>query len=376
MDMLSQLPPGKAAIFNGQGQPFELITRSLRPLEPGEVLVKVLYTTLCGSDIHTYCGRRIEPAQVVLGHEIAGDILAIEGSHPGTDFRGEVIKAGDRVTWSIFASAADVVPPRLDMPQKSAGLFKYGHTLAVGNDVFNGGLADYCILRPNTALIKISPDIPLKVAATISCAHSTTMGALRMAGDISGKKVIVYGLGLLGLSCVAMCKEAGASWIGVVDNNPSRLAWGVRFGADAVKGTDGVNGTDSVQGKELLNGADGEGAWPEADVVFDMTGDSVAMQQGLDALAVGGCAVWIGAVYPNKPVAVDAQKVVRKLLQIKGLHNYNYQDFVNATSFIEDNYEKYPFEELTEKEFGLEQIQEAFEYADQQKPVRVGIHIN
>jgi putative phosphonate catabolism associated alcohol dehydrogenase len=369
--MLSQLPPGKAVLFNGQGHPFELITRSLRPLEPGEILVKVLYTTLCGSDIHTYCGRRIEPAQVVLGHEIAGDILAIEESHPGTDFRGEKIKAGDRITWSIFASAADVVPPRPDMPQKSANLFKYGHTLAVGNDVFNGGLADYCILRPNTALIKISPAIPLKVAATISCAHSTTMGALRMAGEVSGKKVIVYGLGLLGLSCVAMCKEAGASWIGVVDNNPDRLAWGVRFGADVVRGT------DALQEEGALKQTDAEQpSWPEADIVFDMTGDPVAMQQGLDALAVGGCAVWIGAVYPAKPVAVDAQKVVRKLLQIKGLHNYNYQDFVNATSFIEDNYTKYPFEELTEKEFGLEQIQEAFEFADRQKPVRVGIHIN
>jgi alcohol dehydrogenase len=84
------------------------------------------------------------------------------------------------------------------------------------------GLADYCILRPNTALIKISPATLLKVAATISYAHSTTMGALRMAGNISGKKVIVYGLGLLGLSYVAMCKEAGASWIGVVDSNPDR----------------------------------------------------------------------------------------------------------------------------------------------------------
>ena len=355
-----------------------MITRSLRALEPGEILVKVLYTTLCGSDIHTYCGRRIEPAQVVLGHEIVGDILAIEESHPGVDFRGEAIKAGDRITWSIFATAADTVPPRPDMPQKSADLFKYGHTLAVGDDVFNGGLADYCILRPNTALIKISPAIPLKVAATISCAHSTTMGALRMAGEISGKKVIVYGLGLLGLSCVAMCKEAGASWIGVVDSNPDRLAWGVRFGADLaypISGDLEISGDGKDAEQDAVKEKDTAQAWPEVDIVFDMTGDPIAMQKGLDALAVGGCAVWIGAVYPNKPVAVDAQKVVRKLLQIKGLHNYNYQDFLHATSFIEDNYLKYPFEELTEKEFGLDQIQEAFEFADRQKPVRVGIHI-
>jgi putative phosphonate catabolism associated alcohol dehydrogenase len=362
MDILSQLPPGKAAVFNGQGRPFELITRSLRALEQGEILVKVLYTTLCGSDIHTYCGRRIEPSQVVLGHEIAGTILLIGEGHPGIDFRGDMIKPGDRITWSIFAAPADSIPPRPDMPQKSAHLFKYGHMLAVGDEVFNGGLADYCILRPNTALIKISSSIPLKVSATISCAHSTTMGALRMAGDITGKRVIVFGLGLLGLSCVAMCKEAGAAWIGVVDNNPDRLAWGVRFGATEAYPN---------SGKEVV----GALPWPEADIVFDMTGDPVAMQMGVDSLAIGGCTFSIGAVYPAKPVPIDGQKIVRKLLQIRGLHNYNYQDFVNGTSFIENNYWKYPFEKLTEKEFRLDQIQEAFEFADQHKPVRVGIQI-
>jgi len=68
---------------------------------------------------------------------------------------------------------------------------------------------------------------------------------------------------------------------------------------------------------------------PEADVVFDMTGNPGVMKIGVDSLAIGGCAVWIGAVYPEKPVEADAQKVVRRLLQVHGLHNYNYADFVN-----------------------------------------------
>jgi putative phosphonate catabolism associated alcohol dehydrogenase len=359
---LPNFPPGKAAIFNGQGKPFEFITREVPFIKPGEILVKVRYTTLCGSDIHTYNGRRIEPAHVVLGHEITGDILWIDPAHPGKDFRGEPIEAGDRVTWSIFSVPAGIIAPRPDMPQKSSSLFKYGHVLADGEELFNGGLADYCILRSNTALIKISKSIPLKVAATISCAHSTITGALRVAGDLTGKKVIVFGAGLLGLSCVAMCKEAGAAGISIVDVDPGRLHWGEKFGANAAYPYPGEEAVLPLP-------------WPEADVVFDMTGDPQAMKMGVDSLAVGGYAIWIGAVYPAKPVAIDAQKVVRKLLQIRGLHNYNYEDFVNATSFIENNHQKYPFEELVEKEYSLEDIEEAFTFAGNSKPVRVGIKI-
>src|SRR6516164_1370082 len=98
---LSDFPPGKAAVFNGKGQPFEFIKKEVKSLKPGEILVKVLYTTLCGSDIHTYCGRRQEPPHVVLGHEIVGEILEIGQGHAGIDMRSKPISVGDRIIWSI-----------------------------------------------------------------------------------------------------------------------------------------------------------------------------------------------------------------------------------------------------------------------------------
>ena len=362
-EQLLSLPPGRAAIFKGHGLPFEFITRSLPILKHGEILVRTLYTTLCGSDVHTYCGRRMEPPEVVLGHEIVGDILWIDPAHSGRDLRGAEIKIGDRITWSIFSVPETVATPRPDIPQKSDQLFKYGHALAQGDDVFNGGLADYCILRSNTVLIKISKSIPLKIAATISCAHSTVMGALRIAGDIKGKRILVFGAGLLGLSCVAMCSEANSGRIGIVDRDSSRLIWGKRFGADNVYTFNEEKTAPNF-------------AWREADIVFDMTGSPLAMKAGIDSLAIGGIAVWIGAVFPEEPVVVDAQQIVRRVLQIRGLHNYNYEDFLNATAFIENNYQKYPFEDLVEEEFSLNKIEEAFEFASRSRPVRVGVKIN
>jgi alcohol dehydrogenase len=106
-----------------------------------------------------------------------------------------------------------------------------------------------------------------------------------------------------------------------------------------------------------------------------MTGSPQAMKTGIDSLALGGTAIWIGAVFPAAAVQVDAQKIVRKLLQIRGLHNYNYEDFLNAAVFIENNYKKYPLEELVEKEYPLTDIEEAFAYASDVKPVRVGVRL-
>ncbi len=131
-NQLPDFPPGKAAIFNGQGLPFELISHNLPSIGKNEILVRSLYTTLCGSDVHTYCGRRLEPPNVVLGHEIVGDILWIGSNHPAKDLRGAPIKKGDRITWSIFSVPQDVHPPRADMPQKSEHLLNMAtHLLKV-----------------------------------------------------------------------------------------------------------------------------------------------------------------------------------------------------------------------------------------------------
>ncbi|WCT14835.1 zinc-binding dehydrogenase [Mucilaginibacter jinjuensis] len=354
-------PQGKAAIFSAPGSPFKLINGEVPALSEGEILVKNLYTTICGSDVHTYCGHRKEPDNVVLGHEIVGDILWHHPSAQIKDLNGNSTNTGDRIVWSIFAAPPTSVPPHPDMPQKSAGLFKYGHAPAAGNDIFNGGLADYCILKSNTAFLKISKDIPLKVAATISCAHSTVAGALRIAGEIKDKRIIIFGAGLLGLSCSAMCREAGAKNVVLVDTDESRLKWHNSFGAD-----EGMLFADIQSGTKQTEG----------DIIFDITGHPEAMKTGIDCLCLGGYAIWIGAVFPANAVQVDAEKIVRKLLTIRGLHNYNYQDFIAATSFVERFYQQYPFEQLVEKEFTLDDVEEAFGFAANQKPVRAGVKIS
>ena len=343
----------------------QLLEQKLPDIAPDEILVRNRYTTICGSDLHTYCGLREEKTPTILGHEIVGEIVELGKGHSRVDYAGKPLSEGDIVTWSIFSADPSSEQARRGMPQKSLDLFKYGHAQVTESDSFHGGLAEYCVLKKNTAVLKIPDNMPLSVAATINCAVATVAGALRLAGDVRGKKVLVTGLGLLGIVCAAMCRDAGAEKIYTADINLSRLAQSLRFGADVTYLLPQSEDDDN-----------GESPITDVDVAFDMSGAPAAMEVGMQALGVGGTAVWIGAVFRARAVQVDAEQIVRKLLTVKGLHNYNYDDFVGAVDFMSRNHNRFPFEDVVAKEFILSDAQQAFEYAVKYKPLRVGVRIN
>lgn len=357
---------GRLALFNGPGKDFELKEFDVRPLLPGELLVKNVYTTICGSDLHTYCGFRNEPCPTVLGHEIVGTIVEMHPDHPAVDLSGKELKPGDLITWTVFSSDPESANSLRGMPQKGDDLYKYGHVQAAGTEVFHGGLGSFCILKPNTGIISLPGDMPLDIAATLNCSVATVAGALRLAGNLENKRVLITGMGHLGVTCAAMCREAGATWIGAADIAEQRLEEAPGFGVDEVFN---MNGENRLLLKMLQERTGGKGI----DVAFDMSGSPVAMEFGLASIGIGGCAIWVGAVFNTRPIQVDPERIIRNLITIKGLHNYNFTDFRNAFDFMKRNWNKYPFSNVVEKEFELIQVKEAFEYALVNKPLRVGI---
>lgn len=359
---------GKLMVFNGPGKPLELRTETVRPPQRDEILVRNLFTTICGSDLHTYSGHRKEACPTVLGHEIVGEIVDLGAGHAGVDQRNQKIAKGDIITWSIFSSDPDSANARSGMPQKGEHLFKYGHGLVTANDAFHGGLAEYCILKHGTAILKIAPEIPLPIAATINCAIATVAGAIRVSGELKGKRVVVFGAGMLGITTAAMCREAGAAWIAMADVSAGRLSVAADFGASESFDL-------SQDGEAKLRSRCDQFPGCGVDYVFDMTGAPDAMELGVSLLTVGGRAIWIGAVFNTRKVQLNAEWVVRNIISIQGLHNYNYEDFEQALQFITRNWKKYPFERVVEKEFDLIDADKAFAYAAEKKPLRVGIRI-
>ncbi len=217
----------KLMIFERAGQPLRLETCEIPPLKAGEVLVKNEYATLCRSDISTYLGRRIEKSPTILGHEIVGRVAALGA--PTSDANGFTLRVGERVTWAIYASDPSSEMSRRGIPKKSPDLFKYGHEQVTPTSTLHGGLAEYTLLRRFTPILPLDEQIPLPAASIINCAVATVAGSLRLAGELQGRRVIVWGAGMLGVIACAMCREKGADEVVAVDINPERLEIAKRF---------------------------------------------------------------------------------------------------------------------------------------------------
>jgi len=357
---------GKFLVFEKPNTPLHSVSSTIPALAVGELLVKIDYATLCGSDLHTYCGLRQEPCPTILGHEIVGTVVEINTESALQDAKGQVLKIGDLVTWTVFASDPHSISYAAETPQKNENLYKYGHRKITEQDTFHGGLASHIILRPHTHIRILPKELPTPIAATINCAIATSAGAIRLAGTIKDKRVLISGMGLLGLVCVAMCKELGADIIIVTDVDDTRLALARKFGATRTVNSQKMALSDL---ESLKTGAG-------IDRFIDMSGAPDAMESGIAQLNVNGVAVFIGAVFKQRKLEIDAEQMIRRILTIKGLHNYNYEDFSVAVDFIIDHWQKYPFVDLVEKEFSLEEVNEAFAYAIANKPIRVGINMD
>jgi alcohol dehydrogenase len=354
----------RAAIFHQSNTPLKTIEIPIPPLKSGEILVKNTCTTLCRSDLNTYVGKRQEKTPTILGHEVVGRIAEMDQYMPCFDIRNNRLETGDLVTWGIFSSCPDCEMAHRGIPQKAAELFKYGHEQLSETNTLNGGLSEYTILRVNTPIVKLNENIPVKIAAIINCAVATVSGAMRLAGDLQHKNILVSGTGMLGLVACAMAKTSGAQQVIAVDIDDARLEMAQKFGADICVRAD----TDYAD--ELTKHF---GKTNTIDIVIEISGVEQAMEYTLNLMGIGGTAVWIGAVFPQKDVSISAEKIIRNIWTIKGLHNYNKEDLINAVVFIEKFHNHFPFENLIHDHFELYQINEAFEYAIKNNPYRVGI---
>lgn len=345
-------------VFNGSHRPFEERKFEIPNLSEGEVLVEIDYTTICTSDLHTFFGRRKSPEPSVLGHEIVGRIVDIDDKGVKS-FEGDYLNVGDYVTWTVYAHNHNDFLAAKGIPQKSKGLFKYGHQKLDSSTIFSGGYATHCLLRKGTDIFKLPSALSVKVSAPLNCAHATVAGALRLAKDLEDRNLLVVGAGMMGLSACAMGRESGAKNVFVLDKKKERCENALNFGAN-----DAMDFVD----KEYLQNKGG------VDVIIETSGSSAAIESGIKLLNIGGRMVLVGSVFKQRDLSLSAETVVRNLLTIKGLHNYKPEDLFRAINFLESCHQKFPFESLIGEEFPLSHLKDAFFEAENQVHYRIGVY--
>jgi len=270
----------------------------------GEVLVKVAYVGVCGTDLNIFQGAHPRAkAPLIMGHEFSGTIVK---GHP-------TLPEGTPVTVYPLLSCGRCEPCL-------SGAAHVCNTLRLIGIDRDGAMAEF-VKVPAEKILEIPRDLPLKLGAFIE-PLAVGVHAVRRSGYKPGDRAVVYGAGPIGL-CVAACLTYfGASEVIVIETNAHRLGVAAKLGCTTINGaTEDV----SARVKELTGGA-------SADFAFDCAAHPSVQTTLLDVIRVHGTAVIVGSY--KKPPEVDLLKVEFKELTILGIRVYERRDFEIATELL------------------------------------------
>lgn len=302
---------------------------------PGEVLVRMLASGVCHSDVHRADGDwGPVPEPVVLGHEGAA---VVEGLGPGvTD-----LSVGDLVAlnWNVTCGSCDACGAGLEwlcvtapsgnhfMPDGTTRL-RMADGTRVRTYLGIGTFAEHQVV-PARAAIRV-PEVEPEVAALIGCCVTTGFGAIVHAGGVaSGTSVAVIGLGGVGLSAVMAAAYAGADPIVAVDIAPAKLALARELGA-----TISVDARDEDPVAAIVRATCGG-----ADVVAECAGTTPTAELAIAAAAPGGRALFVGMPAVGATVAVAPFDIVVRSVSVVGV-NYGWtvpsRDFPAIAALVRD----------------------------------------
>ena len=285
----------KAAVAHKAGAPLSIETVELEGPRAGEVLVELKATGVCHTDEFTLSGADPEgmfPA--ILGHEGAGIVVDVG---PGVT----TLKKGDHVIPLYTPECRTCeycLNPKTNLCQairstQGQGLMPDGSSRFSldGKPVLHymgtSTFAQYTVV-PEIALAKIREDAPFDKVCYIGCGVTTGIGAVIFTAKVEvGSKVVVFGLGGIGLNVIQGARLAGADMIVGVDLNPGREAMARKFGMTHFVNPKEVEGDLVPYLVSLTKGG--------ADYTFECIGNTQVMRQALECAHKGwGTSVIIG----------------------------------------------------------------------------------
>lgn len=326
---------------------------------PGEVLVRIAASGVCGSDMHVIHGRSVAAnLPMVLGHEGAG---VVEAVGPGV----ESVAPGTHVVIALYGPclacancrAGDIV--HCNGPARMANIFGRmadGSTRLRQGDVALhpmvgcGSLAELAVVR-ETMVVPVPDDVPLDVIALAGCGVTTGLGAVFNTAQVRpGQHVAVVGCGGVGLNVVQGARIAGAAVIVAVDTNPTKLQLATRLGATHV-----VDVSDAPM-RDAVHAIVPEGV----DVAFEVVGNAELVAQVFELTRPGGTCVMVGSPPAGSTIPIDGRSLFaeRRLLGTTGGSNIPHRDIPRIVELHRSG--RLDLDSLISQRLPLERVDEAF----------------
>ena len=307
----------RAAVVRGKGGPFQIETLTVDQPRDDEVLVRIVATGMCHTDIVIRDQVYPVPLPIVLGHEGAGIVERV-GSAVSK------VAPGDHVVLS-FMSCGHCARCAMGQP----AYCERGHPLCFGgtredgstatrdggsepvHDHFFGqsSFATYALANERT-VVKVPKDLPLERLGPLGCGIQTGAGSVMNALKIgAGARFAAFGSGSVGLSAVMAARIVGATTIIAVDVVASRLALAKELGA-----THTVNAADADPVSEIRGITNGG-----VDFTLELTGRPKVVRQAIDALGTRGTCGIVGAAPIGTTASFDMGGLMSPGKSIRGI---------------------------------------------------------
>ncbi|WP_248923931.1 2,3-butanediol dehydrogenase [Paenibacillus hamazuiensis] len=308
-------------------------------IQPGMVKLRVKWCGICGTDLHEYlAGPIFIPAEphpltketypLILGHEFSAEVIEVG---PGVS----KVKAGDRVTVEPILNCGTCYSCRKGLYNACDSLGFHG--LSGGG----GGFSEVTMVKEHM-VHKLADNMSYEQGALVEPA-AVAVHAVRESRLKMGDTCVVFGAGPIGLLVIQAAKAAGASRIIAVEVSEGRQQTALKMGATAI-----VNPLKEDAAQAVCRMTDGG-----ADVVFEVTGAEVCLNQSIQCAKAAGQIV-IVSIW-EKPAAIHPNALVLKEREVRGIIAYR-DIFPQVIQLISDG--KLQIDEMISKKIALDDLVE------------------
>jgi len=300
-----------------------------------DVLIRVLLTGVCGTDLHIYkwdnWASNTIPVPLVIGHEFVGEIVDV-GSNVHDFHPGEIVSGEGHV---VCGRCRNCLAGRRHLCADTKGI-------GVNRP---GAFAEYLAL-PMTNVWHHDPNIPREWQAIFDPLGNAVHTALSF--DVLGEDVIITGAGPIGIMAAAVVRHAGARFVVITDVNPKRLELAKQ-----------MNPTRAIDPREtsLAQVQQELGMKEGFDVGLEMSGNGDAFDEMLHNMCHGGKIALLGVQDENK--AIDWNTVVFNMLTLRGIYGREmYETWYKMTVMIQSGLDIGPV--ITHR-YSYDEYEKAFE---------------
>jgi threonine dehydrogenase-like Zn-dependent dehydrogenase len=234
---------------------------------------------------------------------------------------------------------------------------------------FNGAFATHYYVSPGQFFYKVPDDVSDAAAAGANCGLAQMMFSLEKINVRQGQTVIIQGAGGLGLYAAAVANRRGATVV-VVEKEQIRIASARQFGAHHIID---INELPTVEQRtaRILELTHGVGA----DAIVEVTGRPVAFAEAIDYSRVGAKIASVGNLNVGKDFEIDFAPalITRKQVSIVGILRYDPWYLKDALTFLQENKDRFPFDDLSDRVFDMDDITLALELSESRVIARAAI---